>query len=346
MSKTNITQQKRINCIDIAKGLGIIMIVWGHAKGVFSSQFILLAVPLFFLMSGFFHNSEESFKTFFKKKFFRLYIPFVCCNLFLPTLTLIKCHSLGLNITPNLIYISQILLTLNKDGFLFGATWFLASLFIISITIKLIETIIKTKYKEILVGLCCLGLAGVAFMPVFNLDFGIKRTFLCSLFYFIGILIKKYWDKLSNIPWHYITLVTSIATITLWRICPSFSYKTPTVSGFIMVLICSIAFSTLILQCSILIEKRTKKASSILTYIGKNSIHVLIWHFVFFEIITAILLYANHLPITIIETLPHVICETPFCIGCYFSAGLFGSLGLAYIYKTFYNKIKSKLTIL
>jgi len=124
------------------------MIVWGHAKGLFSSQFILLAVPLFFIISGFFHNQKDDFKTFFMKKFFRLYLPFVSCNLFLPTLTLIKRQILGLDITPNIAYIVQILLTINKDGFLFGATWFLASLFSISIIIKLLETILKIKHKE------------------------------------------------------------------------------------------------------------------------------------------------------------------------------------------------------
>jgi len=338
--------EERVKFLDITKGLGIIMIVWGHAKGLFSSQFILLAVPLFFIISGFFHNQKDDFKTFFMKKFFRLYLPFVSCNLFLPTLTLIKRQILGLDITPNIAYIVQILLTINKDGFLFGATWFLASLFSISIIIKLLETILKIKHKEFAIGLCCILLANFAFMPALNLDFGIRRTLLCTLFYFIGILVKQHWNKIQKHICSYpcITIAT-LVTIFLWQAYPSFSYKAPTVFGFSVILIGSLAFAILVLRGSMLHEKNSKTISSALSTVGTNSIHILIWHFVFFEIITAIILYRNHLPITIIETLPHVICDNPLCIGIYFTTGLLGSLGLAFIYKKVYKLIKSKLTI-
>ena len=58
---------ERIKTIDIAKGCGIIMIVYAHTHAIYSDILISLAVPLFFIISGFLHNPNNSFLEFFKK---------------------------------------------------------------------------------------------------------------------------------------------------------------------------------------------------------------------------------------------------------------------------------------
>lgn len=69
----------RDNSVDIAKGIGIILVVWGHTFGAcpFLSEILLFHMPLFFLLSGCFISSDESLKLYAYKKIRTLLIPFV-----------------------------------------------------------------------------------------------------------------------------------------------------------------------------------------------------------------------------------------------------------------------------
>lgn len=331
--------QKRIKSLDIAKGLGIIAIVWGHAYGLFSRQFIILAVPLFFIISGYLHNSQDSYKTFFKKKFFRLYLPFICCNLFLPIIVLIKRFSLGLDIKNNLIYIFQIIMTLNKDGFLFGATWFLGNLFLISVLTKFLETRLKTKWRYIII--CLLSAVSILIFNIHtNIQMDIKRMFVGSLFYIIGILIAKNADKLKTMKTIPITILSFIVLFFSWNQIAQYEYTSQSVKLLVFIVLNSLCFTFLCIKLSNCIEKNTKFTHKIFEYIGKHSFHILIWHFVFFEILSAIILKINNIPISNIEMFPHVVCTSVFCKILYFLFGIFGPLLLSFVWSFIKNKLK------
>lgn len=72
---------KRIEYLDVAKGVGIILVVWAHASGPFSNYINQFHMPLFFLISGFLYNSRLSVIEYVKNKVIHLYIPFVFWNL-------------------------------------------------------------------------------------------------------------------------------------------------------------------------------------------------------------------------------------------------------------------------
>ena len=72
--------EKRLDYIDIAKGLGMLAIVWGHicCKGWSNELVYSFHIPLFFFLSGMMFNREKypSFWQFFKKRAKRLLIPY------------------------------------------------------------------------------------------------------------------------------------------------------------------------------------------------------------------------------------------------------------------------------
>ena len=77
----------RIKSIDIAKGLGILLVVLGHQIDYFHAdipgayQYIyLFHVPLFFFLSGIFYRDVEGLWDCIRKKFFRLYVPYLLVN--------------------------------------------------------------------------------------------------------------------------------------------------------------------------------------------------------------------------------------------------------------------------
>jgi len=75
-----MTEVKRYGFLDIAKGLGILSVVWAHIMLVGWSHKIIYAfhMPLFFFIAGMFFAKEKypSFGPFVKKKFHRLLIPY------------------------------------------------------------------------------------------------------------------------------------------------------------------------------------------------------------------------------------------------------------------------------
>ncbi|HNQ95070.1 MAG TPA: acyltransferase family protein, partial [Anaerolineales bacterium] len=73
---------KRIEYIDIARGIGILLVVLAHNDFGFISQYGYQVIysfhmPLFFLLSGYFIKTNISFFEFFKKRFHSLLKPFL-----------------------------------------------------------------------------------------------------------------------------------------------------------------------------------------------------------------------------------------------------------------------------
>lgn len=67
--------QTRDISVDIAKGIGIILVVWGHSSSPCKLLLYSFHMPLFFFLAGFFLKNEP-FKDFLYKKFRTLFVPF------------------------------------------------------------------------------------------------------------------------------------------------------------------------------------------------------------------------------------------------------------------------------
>lgn len=81
-----MNQKTEISYINVAKGIGIFLVVWGHSTAnIYIKHFIyLFHMPLFFFVSGYLFNEEnlDTPSKFIKKKLRRLYLPFVGWNIF------------------------------------------------------------------------------------------------------------------------------------------------------------------------------------------------------------------------------------------------------------------------
>lgn len=68
--------KKRDNSIDIVKGWGIILVIWGHTSHFLFNEIYAFHMPLFFFLSGCFFSPKLSFGGFIKKKFRQLIVPY------------------------------------------------------------------------------------------------------------------------------------------------------------------------------------------------------------------------------------------------------------------------------
>lgn len=109
-------ESKRIEWIDIAKGIAIFLMVCGHTSipHVVSKWIWSFHMPLFFIVSGmlFFPERNPSFTGFLKKRCRTLILPWVVFNI------VVVCYS------------PQESLHLLSEGYNLGALWFLPVLFL------------------------------------------------------------------------------------------------------------------------------------------------------------------------------------------------------------------------
>lgn len=326
------SKNNRLTYIDVAKGIGISMIVWAHAHCPAGIYFITFAVPLFFLISGFLYKEEQSLKEYIKRKTVTLYLPFVLCNLLWPTFILCCRAFAGHPITNNLLNIFLIILTLKKDGFLFGATWFLSSLFLTCVSYKFIDVFMKKwKYKTYFITAFYLFLAYAAsqLMPYLNHD--VRRTLILPLFFAIGALIKSNAGYLRTIN-NLFTLITVCSFFVLLEVyltkigMVEYSYGANSLYNLVTFILATLLSTYMIIYISRIVSNDINNKMCILfSYLGRNSLHILLWHFVFFEILTALILRASNISLSLLDRFPHVVAAGIWVVA-YFLIGICGPI--------------------
>jgi len=292
----NSINKKRNDCLDVAKGLGIIMVVWVHCSGPLSSYMSQFHMPLFFIISGFLFNSENSLTEFVIKKIKNLYIPFVTYNLLATVIMFIVNRDFLLN-NSKIKTILEIFLTLNKNGQFFGATWFLGSLFVCSIMYKVLYTCLKDyKYKMHYITIFFIVMAIIGFEITF--PYMISRTLILSMFYAIGYIIKVNVNNIREL----INPIIFISSLVIYIIIASnnsvdlgrnkYNFRFLFVIGAVYGSYIIVYFSKIIANWKKGILKNIK---IICCFLGLNSMDILIWHFIAFRIVIAIQLKLDNI---------------------------------------------------
>lgn len=208
---------KRDQMMSIAKGIGIVLMVIGHAgapKALWNFLY-LFHMPLFFFISGyFFRNSENSteLRQRLKKRFRRLYLPFVSWNLLFLLLhnplfrlgfyneefggnSIFTLNQIGANIL-------KIFLKMEGSESILGATWFLRALLAAVIIVEVLSFLLRKKEKSewyllcvIIVGLI-ISLTLDSLLNINALRY-ITLFFMSALYFTIGYIFKKHKSYFS-----------------------------------------------------------------------------------------------------------------------------------------------------
>ena len=293
---------KRLDSIDIAKGIGILLVVWAHASGPFSSYIYQFHMPLFFLISGYLFNDKSTIKNFIVKKIKTLYIPFVFWNL---CFTILKA-CVGIHVYTVGSFAKEainIILTLNKDDQFLGATWFLGALFVVSVCYKLLDAFLPNeKRKSIVLGIMFGMVATVGF--TIPLPYMLSRTLVLSAFFAIGRIIKEYSAEIKPYDTRALVVFALILFVIMGHYnsanmgANKYTYPFLFVIGALLASSCTIAASRFI-------DKKLKLINKVFKVLGRESISILIWQFLVFRLVIALQLYLDGIPLThILEYYP------------------------------------------
>ncbi len=284
--------KKRIQWIDIAKGIAILAVIIGHTvphRGYFKllwSFIFSFHMPLFFIVSGYLFN-ESSFKGLIIKSFKRMIVPY---------LITFGTYSIYVAYTCEGSFISSILKSLISIVYgsgkavetlpciqSIGALWFLVALFFSTILFNLVLKIVKDKDRitelAIVIGL---GIMGYLLKDIKYLPWSIDLVLVSQLFMYVGYELKsmdKGKIKISNIG--------LICLVSLWFLCINkyaFDLNQRAYRDFTISIAGSISGSIVIFYISQYIS-RLDYLNRFLTFCGRESLVILCIHFLEYRII-------------------------------------------------------------
>lgn len=299
MNNKALARAQRIHWLDICRGIGILLVIYGHFLSADSYRYVIYAfhMPLFFFLSGvaYHHKKYSSLLLFLKKNVRNIIIPYLLFAV--------------------LTYVFWILVQKNPDysdheivrqlkGIFYGnsaekylgfnvALWFLPCLFLTKVIFAALTKLsLNKKYIFFsLLSLSVLGYALSAFFPAVKMILGAETAITATVFFGAGFLwnqsdrankvIQKYSTAIALVCIG-LTIVFAVANynihgtqvdMRLNRLNNYFLFYAGSLSGIIG----SIAISKII------------KRNNLVEYIGKHSLILLVWHYIVYLYLSRIL---------------------------------------------------------
>lgn len=264
---------KRIEFLDLAKGICIIIVVFLHAD--FSSVLLTpLYLPLFFTLSGYFFSDYDGFLNFLIKKVNQLIVPLI----FFFTLGLV----IRICTNPEINLFDLIKQPFIEPLIQNAPIWFLICLFWVNLFYYFLHT--KVNYGIVRMIIClCLGFVGMIldiysiYLPLF-----LGPAFSATPFFFVGVMLRKtpilYKTKHEKTIFiSAIVILVAVITYCLMIHTPGIIFvENKHMGGYFEILIVSI----LMVICFLMLCK-TVKWLPIISYFGRYSIIVLGVHNLF-----------------------------------------------------------------
>ena len=281
----------RYQFIDIAKGIGILLVVWFHTSGITSLTTIdgimwgsivtVFYMPLFFMLSGIFFKPSGILN-----RIKRLMIPYFSFMILASLLFVVKGLIVHKSVGWNEIFAPFLGAT---KGYPNTPCWFLLSLAQISLIYAMVNGIIKQRWQRVLCAfLLSLG-AYVWGIYVPDVKYYVDVSFLCLVFMALGYEYREYLLKR-------ITTVIGVCFLSLSVIIFYLRPFDTNVSqneipmGYVEFMILAIMLSLGIVGISKCIEKSI--VGRWLAYWGENSLIVLCTHMMIMPVFS---LFSHHI---------------------------------------------------
>ncbi len=274
--------------INIAKGIGILLIVYGHSypPEILYHFFYYFHIPLFFFISGYlFNKTQPVFEQFFIHKFKTLMIPFYVYGFFM-TLLIFILHWYRDDLNPEIVihYLSG-LLNARERNLANTDLWFLPSLFLTSISAYIIlQKIPRRTLFSIILFIIVVGMIYMTDRKG-NSIYSIT-TVPSALFFFIaGFYYRKldfYIEKTAY------SIVYFLFVIIVFTVSYKYFHQTVDIGAnyfgrsVLLMLINGLLGTMLVIFLS-----RKIGSNGLLEYFGKISLYIFIFHQIFVPVTDA-----------------------------------------------------------
>ncbi|WP_321518070.1 acyltransferase family protein [uncultured Bacteroides sp.] len=296
--------EKRIDFIDLAKGICILLVVLYHVRGPLRGTdlnrvLLCFRLPLYFFLSGLFFKKYSGFWNLMLRKFNKLLVPFF----FFMGLTY-TFYCFGLPLIGHYHEIFQlphdILIAFEKDDvFLNTPLWFLLSLFETSIIFYFVLAFcdilkINEKVKKILIIILCfmIGIYGYELgVNKTNLPLWIDTSMTAIPFYCTGYFVRADTDFLiPNRLDKYIPAFLVVMGLTVYFLADNIMMITNEYHGSFISFYLSAISGTLFV---LLLSKCVNKVP-VVSYLGRYSVIVLCTHWALLWVLRQYLIFITN----------------------------------------------------
>lgn len=279
-------RKKRIEYIDVARGIAIVLMIIGHClelnnpirKIIFSFH-----MPLFIIISGYFYRDDKIIKCV-KNILKKLVIPYASAVLILCFIKGIGKMSIidilencGKSLLVSFSFAKRWNYSIYAESL--KEIWFIPMLSLIRIFFLLIKRICSNNEKSVFLIVVLSNILGYTLgIKGYWLPFSCDVALVCILFYYFGYVLKKYeiLDKLL-FDWKSLIII-----LLIWIMALKIGFIELAIRHYpngLISFVEAIAGSIIILKLSNLIHAKLKILSEVLVWLGKNSLYVLIIHY-------------------------------------------------------------------
>lgn len=278
---------ERVREIDIAKGVGIILVVLGHLIDHFDAPMqqaypviYLFHMPLFFFLSGMFFREGDGFVKFAVKKAKRLLVPFVLANVLFFFFEFVRAKMMGDMYDGDLSWKQLIYACLGLEAvpsMLVRSTWFILALFRASLLYWLLWTL--SKGRRAVVMLCCHVIGIVGAMTAVD-KFMIGQSLSVLPFFCMGHICGSGFVRNKGLfgLWQSVALFV----LSLIALCVMGKYQLTNIAvnvyGNIWLLYVGAVVGILAVLWLCRILALSGVLSRVLSFIGRYTMAILIWH--------------------------------------------------------------------
>lgn len=287
---------RRIEYIDIARGIGILLVVLGHNDFGYISPFgykliYSFHMPLFFFLSGYFLNASIPFVDFFKKRFNSLLKPYLF------TIFLIYFFYVSFDTMSFATALRRIVKSFYGTGYYIDwvQLWFLPHLFAASLYAFLFLAILRrwdnryVRWAALVLTLRISSIFLKDFYPftlslfgkqyeLFGLPLSLDLVLLSGFFFLLGGEIKQNTSEktFENI---YLLIGSGVTLLLLVYFFEARNdFNTRTYDSYIINTIEAITGILFVLALSRQIELRTNRVAALFKYFGQASLFLLLFH--------------------------------------------------------------------
>lgn len=225
------TTLNRFDYIDIAKGIGILMVVWAHILLTGWTHKIIYAfhMPLFFLLSGMLFKKEKynSFGIFFMRRAKRLLVPYVIYSVVTWAIWAAFRYIRHDEVDSYIMPLLQTFFAQGSGAFFVhnSALWFIPCLFLVEFLYFFISKLGRARSLVF-----CFALAAVSFLLGhafgdnywFTLPWNADAALIALPFYCVGNQLieavghKKIISHITNNKWQYVFYWLSMTALLWW----------------------------------------------------------------------------------------------------------------------------------
>lgn len=275
----NNSAKRRLAYIDIAKGIGIFLVVLGHVRTslYLHDAIFLFHMPLFFLLSGMVFKKDEEWWTCMKKKVRYLLLPYVFFMMMFVPLRMVTDALCNGGLFPNFRMSMLGLSYFDKP------LWFVFALFVV---VGVMRTLHSFVCRGVIIAgiVCMLGIVGCLLLSMrIELPFHTSRALFVLPFFALGLIVRKFHQVVCFVIIG--ILMYSIGLYGLWQGHTALdTLKMQIDSNPLFVYIPAIGGSLMVLGTSLYLEKVKPQIAILggvisgISYLGRNSFYVFAVH--------------------------------------------------------------------